>query len=168
MKALYPGSFDPVTRGHMDIITRAAAVADQLIVAVLINTAKQPLFDIEERVRFLQELTADMPHVTVDSFTGLLSVYAREHGIDCILRGVRSAADFEYETHMARINRQLTGGIDTWLLPADAGFSHVSGSAVREIAYLLYHGGLDDAPLDTMVAPSVKDALRVRFKKQHG
>ena len=112
--AIYPGSFDPVTFGHLDVIRRAASMFDELTVSVLNNTQKTPLFSVEERVRILEEATKDLPNVKVDSFSGLLIDYARKMDVHVAIRGLRAITDFEYELQIAQTNRKLSGGeLDT-------------------------------------------------------
>ncbi len=133
-KAIYPGSFDPVTRGHLDIISRAARAADNLIVAVLNNGAKNSLFSVEERVKMLEEETAGIPNVTIRSFNGLLVEFARECDAHVVVRGLRAITDFEYELQMAQTNRILDHSIDTFFLTADLEYSYLSSSTVKEVA----------------------------------
>lgn len=132
--AIYPGSFDPVTRGHLDIIERASRVADRLIVSVLINSAKNPLFTVEERVQLLREETAYLPNVTVDSFDGLLVEHARKHGAHLIVRGLRAVTDFEYELQIAQANHVQDSNIETIFLTSDLSYSYLSSTIVKEFA----------------------------------
>ena len=133
--AIYPGSFDPVTFGHLDIIKRSAEIFDELIVGVLNNKAKTPLFSVEERVKILKEATKDLPNVKVESFTGLLIDYAREKDIHVSVRGLRAVTDFEYELQIAQTNRQLSGGsLDTMFLTTSLEYAYLSSSSVKEIA----------------------------------
>ena len=131
---IYPGSFDPVTFGHIDIIKRAASVMDHLIVAVLKNNGKSPLFSVDERVNMLKAVTSDMENVEIMSFSGLLVNFAREHGVKVIVRGLRAVTDFEYELLMAQTNRVMDEGIDTIFFSTDLEYSYLSSSTVREIA----------------------------------
>jgi len=134
-KAIYPGSFDPLTLGHLDIIRRAADIFDDLTVGVLDNRAKTPLFSVEERVNILKEATKDMPNVKVESFSGLLVDYARENGYHVSVRGLRAITDFEYELQIAQTNKMLSaGGLDTMFLTSDVEYSYLSSSGVKEIA----------------------------------
>ena len=130
---LFPGSFDPFTLGHADIVRRALAMFGGVVVAVGYNEQKQGWMPVEERVEAIKRLYKDEPRVTVESYTGLTVDFAREHGITAIVRGVRTAADFEYEIQMADMNRQLTG-IETVLLPASPQLASLSSSIVRELA----------------------------------
>ena len=134
-RAIYPGSFDPVTLGHLDIIKRAADIADHLTVAVLNNSAKTPLFSVEERVNILKEVTKDIPNVSVESFSGLLINYAKEKDIHVSVRGLRAITDFEYELQIAQTNRKLSNGeLDTIFLTTSLEYSYLSSSSVKEIA----------------------------------
>ena len=134
-KAIYPGSFDPLTLGHLDIIRRASDIFDDLTVGVLDNRAKTPLFSVEERVNILKEATKDMPNVNVESFSGLLVDYARENGYHVSVRGLRAITDFEYELQIAQTNKMLSaGGLDTMFLTSDVEYSYLSSSGVKEIA----------------------------------
>ena len=134
-KAIYPGSFDPVTYGHLDVIRRASAVFDELIVGVLNNKAKNSLFSVEERVKMLKEATADLPNVKVDSFSGLLIDYAKENDIHVSIRGLRAITDFEYELQIAQTNRVLSKEtLDTMFFTTSLEYSYLSSSGVKEIA----------------------------------
>lgn len=134
-KAVYPGSFDPVTFGHLDIIKRAAEMFDELIVGVLNNKAKTPLFSVEERVKILKEATKDMPNVKIDSFSGLLINYAAENDLHIAVRGLRAITDFEYELQIAQTNSKLSdGGLDTIFLTTNLEYAYLSSSSVKEIA----------------------------------
>ncbi len=133
-KGLFPGSFDPFTRGHADIVKRALGLFDEVIIAVGYNESKKGWLTPEERVRTISKLYADEPRITVESYTGLTVDFAREHGVTAIIRGVRTTADFEYEMQMADVNRQLAG-IETILLPASPQLSSISSSVVRELAH---------------------------------
>jgi len=131
---VFAGSFDPVTRGHLDIVERAARLFDELIVAVLVNADKQARFSIAERVRFIQASTAHLANARVDQFTGLVADYVQKTGAMALVRGVRTEADFAVEWRLATMNRALTGGVETILLPAKAELSHISSSLIKEIA----------------------------------
>ena len=132
--AVYPGSFDPVTLGHLDIIRRASVMFDRLIVAVMHNQNKKPAFSVEERVGFLKRTTADLPNVEVESFGGLLADYAKQKNACAIVKGLRAVSDFEYEFQMALANREL----DTVFLMTSAEYMYLSSSIVKDIAV---HGG---------------------------
>ena len=131
--AVYPGTFDPVTYGHIDIIQRTAAIFDNVIVGVLRNYTKTPLFDIPERIDMLQEVTIHLPNVKVTTFEGLVVDFCKEQNANVIIRGVRSFADFEFETIMAQTNRKLSPRIDTMFLTTSPEYSYVSSSSVREL-----------------------------------
>lgn len=134
-RAVYPGSFDPVTFGHLDVIKRASEMFDVLIVSVLNNKMKNPLFSVEERVKILKEATKDIPNVIVDSFTGLLINYAAGNNIHVAVRGLRAITDFEYELQIAQTNRKLSGGaLDTVFLTTSLEYAYLSSSSVKEIA----------------------------------
>lgn len=133
-KAIYPGSFDPVTFGHQDMIIRSAAIVDELIVGVLNNSAKNSLFSVDERVSMLKELTKDIPNVKVDSFDGLLVDYMRECGATLIVRGLRAVTDFEYELQIAQTNHVEYPAVETIFLTTNLKYSYLSSSVVREFA----------------------------------
>ena len=134
-RAVYPGSFDPVTYGHLDVIRRAAEMFDELIVSVLNNKEKMPLLSVEERVKILEKATADIPNVKVDSFSGLLIDYAREKDIHVAVRGLRAITDFEYELQISQTNRLLSKEkLDTVFLTTSLEYAYLSSSGVREIA----------------------------------
>jgi pantetheine-phosphate adenylyltransferase len=132
-RAVCPGSFDPVTNGHLDIIERAAGLFDEVVVAVLINKSKHGLFSAEERMDMLREVTADMPNVKIDSFHGLLVDYCKAHGVRAIVKGLRAVTDFDYELQMAQMNQQLAG-VDTLFMPTNPLYSFLSSSLVKEVA----------------------------------
>lgn len=133
--AIYPGSFDPVTYGHLDVIKRAADIFDELTVSVLNNTAKTPLFSVDERVKILEEATKDLPNVKVDSFSGLLIDYAKSKNIHVAIRGLRAITDFEYELQIAQTNRKLSNEeLDTMFLTTSLEYAYLSSSSVKEIA----------------------------------
>lgn len=133
--AIYPGSFDPMTLGHFDVIKRASKMFDSLTVSVLDNKAKNALFSVEERVNILKEATKDLPNVTIDSFSGLLVDYAREKNIHISVRGLRATTDFEYELQIAQTNRLLSKGmLDTVFLTTSLEYAYLSSSGVKEIA----------------------------------
>ena len=133
-RAVYTGSFDPVTNGHMDIIRRASEIFDVLIVSILNNKEKTPLFSVEERVKILEEATKDLPNVQIDSFSGLLVDYAREKDLHVIVRGLRAITDFEYELQMSQTNQKLDPNIETMFLTTSIEYSYLSSTTVREIA----------------------------------
>ena len=133
-RALYPGSFDPMTLGHLDIIRRASLMFDELIVAVLDNTQKTPLFSTDERVKILCEATKDMPNVRVDSFRGLTVDYCIQNNLHTMVRGLRAVTDFEYELQIAQINHRLNPDIDTIFFTTSVEYSYVSSSIAKEVA----------------------------------
>ena len=134
-KAIYPGSFDPVTLGHMDVIRRSANIFEELVICVLVNVNKSALFSVDERVRILQEATKDIPNVVVESYSGLLTKYAREKHIHVLVRGLRAVSDFEYELQNAQTNRKLSDGyLDTMFLTTSLEYAYLSSSVVKEIA----------------------------------
>jgi len=155
--AVYPGSFDPITRGHEDLIRRARSFADRVIVAVAVNVAKQPLFTLEERVALIRQAVED-PSVEVRSFDGLLAAFARTAGATVIVRGLRAVSDFEYEFQMALMNRNLAPGIETVFLVPAFDLTYLSSSLVREVARF---GG----DVSQLVHPAVQQALRKKFGK---
>lgn len=132
--AIYPGSFDPVTRGHMDIIERASKTVDHLIVGVLVNSAKSPLFTVEERVALLKQVTAQYPNVEIHSFEGLLVDFARASGAHILIRGLRAVTDFEYELQMSQTNHKLASNVETMFLTTSIEYSYLSSTTVKEIA----------------------------------
>ena len=132
-RAVCPGSFDPVTNGHVDVINRAAGLYDELIVAVLVNPGKAGLFTVEERMELLRDAVSELPNVRIDSFQGLLVDYCRAHGIPVIVKGLRAVGDFEYELQMAQMNRELAG-VETLFVPTAPQVGHLSSSLVKQIA----------------------------------
>ena len=132
-RAVCPGSFDPVTNGHLDIISRACNLFDEVVVAVLINKKKQGMFTVEERIELLREVTADHPNVVVDSFHGLLVDFCRERAIAAIVKGLRAVSDFDYELQMAHMNYQLSG-VDTVFVSTNPLYSYLSSSLIKEVA----------------------------------
>ncbi len=154
--AVYPGSFDPLTLGHVDIIERGSALFDKIVVAVLRNIEKSPVFTLEERIEMIQEAFKDRPNVEADSFSGLLVDYTKSKGASAIVRGVRAISDFEYEFQMALMNRRLAPSIETvFMMPAEE-YSYVSSRLVKEVAEL---GG----SVTGLVPPGVERRLKKRF-----
>ena len=132
--AIYPGSFDPVTSGHLNIIRRAASIFDRLIVCVMVNAGKNPMFTQTERVELIRKVTSDLPNVEVDSSCELLAEYAKRKGSCVIVKGLRAGSDFENEFQMALINRKLNPDLDTMFLTAEHEYMHLSSSTVKELA----------------------------------
>ncbi len=158
MIAIYPGSFDPITNGHLDVIERGSRLFDVLVVSVLQNEAKSPLFTVPERMEMLSEATDRFPNVEVDSFNGLLADYAVRRGAGVILRGIRAISDYENELQMALMNRRLQAGLETAFLLAGEAFSFISSRLVKEVIGL---GG----NITGLVPPMVERRLRERLKK---
>ena len=156
---IYPGTFDPVTNGHLDIIQRSARIVSRLIVAVLRNEEKAPLFTVEERMDMLREAVRDVPNVEVDSFHGLLVSYARLKGARVLIRGIRAISDYEYELQMALMNRRQAPEIETVFMMAGEAYSFLSSRLVKEVI------GLGGA-VSGMVPPVVEARLRDRFLVQ--
>ncbi|MDO5101062.1 MAG: pantetheine-phosphate adenylyltransferase [Eubacteriales bacterium] len=134
LRGIYPGSFDPITYGHLDIIKRAAKFVDHLTVGVLHNPAKRPLFSVEERVEMIRQSIKDIPNVSVEAFSGLSVMFAKQKNATVIVRGLRAVTDFEYELQMAQTNRVLSEGIDTLFLTTALDYAYLSSTNVREVA----------------------------------
>ena len=156
--AIYPGTFDPITNGHLDIIERGAQLFDRLTVAVTNNLSKNPVFSTEERMDMIRSVTAHLPNVEVDSFSGLLVDYAASRGACALLRGLRAISDFEYEFQMALVNRKLSHGIVTVFLMAHEKYTSLNSTIVKEVAKL---GG----DVDSFIQPLVKERLRQKFPR---
>lgn len=159
LTAIYPGSFDPVTNGHLDLVARGAKLFDRLIVSVLSNSAKNPLFSVEERVEMLREGTAEYSNVEVGTFEGLLADYARVQGAHAVLRGIRAISDYEFELQMAHMNRRLYPDVETVFLMPDVKYSYVSSRLVKEVFRL---GG----SVDGLVPPNVIARMQRRAAEQ--
>ncbi|HEX3662749.1 MAG TPA: pantetheine-phosphate adenylyltransferase [Acidobacteriaceae bacterium] len=157
VKAIYPGSFDPVTNGHLDLIARGAKMFDHLVVAILRNSEKNPLFTVEERVAMLSEGTAEFGNVSVSTFDGLLVEFAREERAHAVVRGIRAISDYEYELQMALMNRRLAPDLETIFLMPDAKYSFVSSRLVKEVFRL---GGSVDGLVPRFVIERMKDKSR--------
>lgn len=155
--AICPGSFDPVTNGHLDIIERASGIFDEVIVAVFNNDAKSPLFSVEERMSLIKESTSYLPNISVDSSSHLLMDYAKEKNADVVIRGLRAVSDFEYEMQITSMNRKLNPEIETLFVMTNNQYSFLSSSMVKEAAK--YHGDISD-----LVPDVVQSALREKFK----
>ena len=158
-RAVYTGSFDPITNGHMDIIRRASEIFDVLIVSVLNNKEKTPLFSVEERVKILEEATKDLPNVQIDSFSGLLVDYAQEKDLHVIVRGLRAITDFEYELQMAQTNRVLAPDVDTVFLTTSLEYAYLSSTIMKEVANF---GG----DLSKFAPREITDAVEEKLKKR--
>ena len=156
--AIYPGSFDPITNGHLDLIQRGSRMFDRLIVSILRNDAKEPLFSVEERTEMLNEVLHVYPNVEVDSFDGLLVEHAAAHSATVLLRGIRAISDYEYELQIAHMNRLLSPGVETVFLMAAEAYSFVSSQLVKEVASL---GG----NVSGLVPPLIEERLRSRVAK---
>ena len=156
VKALYPGTFDPPTNGHVDLIQRGARLFDHLIVAILVNPVKNPLFTIEERIEMLKEATATMGNVSIATFDGLMVDFARQQGVSAVLRGIRAISDYEYEFQMALMNLRLAPEIETVFLQPAGRYSFVSSRMVKEVFSL---GG----DVTGLLPPSVLKRLRARL-----
>ncbi|MET3728856.1 pantetheine-phosphate adenylyltransferase [Fictibacillus halophilus] len=154
--AVCPGSFDPVTRGHLDIIKRGATVFDEVIVVVANNQSKDPLFTVDERILLLKEVTKQFPNVKVDSFNGLLIDYVKNIGANVILRGLRAVSDFEYEMKIASINKKLDDQVETFFMMTNNQYSFLSSSIVKEAAK--YHANVSD-----LVPEVVEEALKEKY-----
>jgi len=155
--AVYPGSFDPITQGHMDIIERAAKQFDTLIVGVLNNLSKNPLFTVQERMDMIREATQHLPNVEVDSFRDLTVNFVKSRQADVIVRGIRSVTDFEYELQMASTNNKLDSSIETIFMMTNPKYSYLSSSIVKEIAR--FQGSVND-----LVSPEVEQALKMKYR----
>lgn len=164
VKAIYPGSFDPVTNGHLDLIARAASIFDHLVVAILRNSSKNPLFTVEERVAMLSEGTAEFGNVSVSTFDGLLVDFAREQRAHAVVRGIRAISDYEYEFQMALMNRRLSPDLETIFLMPDAKYSFVSSRLVKEVFRL---GGSVDGLVPKFVIDRMQDKNRALIESQH-
>lgn len=156
--AIYPGSFDPITNGHLDIITRGLEVFDHLIIAVARNSEKNSLFTIDERIAMIESLLGDNPRVQVDTFEGLLVDYAARQQAKVILRGLRAVSDFEYEFQLAQMNHTVQPKVETLFMMTSVPYGYLSSSIVKEVAS--HHG-----PIDDFVPAVVKQALAEKFRK---
>ena len=157
-RAVYPGSFDPVTYGHLDIIRRSAALVDELIVGVLQNNHKKPLFSLEERVKILLEATKDMSNVRVEAFTGLSIDFVKKSDAQFLVRGLRAITDFDYELQMAQTNRIMAPDVDTIFLTTSLQYAYLSSSTVKEVEY---YGG----DISKFVPPEVVRAIQAKMQK---
>jgi pantetheine-phosphate adenylyltransferase len=155
ISALYPGTFDPITNGHQDLIRRAASIFQRVVVAIAANPSKTPLFNLDERVDLARRVLADIPNVEVLGYSGLTVKFAQEHGLAVMVRGLRAVSDFEFEFQLATMSRQIAGQVETVFLTPTEQFSFISSSMVREIALL---GG----EVSRFVHPVVEEALKQR------
>ncbi|MEC6909015.1 pantetheine-phosphate adenylyltransferase [Photobacterium piscicola] len=157
-RVIYPGTFDPITNGHLDLIDRAAAMFDHVIVGVAFNPSKKPLFSLEERVNLAQQITAHLPNVEIVGFSGLLVNFAKEHNANILVRGLRAVSDFEYEFQLANMNRRLMPELETvFLTPAEEN-SFISSTIVKEVA-------LHKGDVSQFVDPLITQALLAKFVK---
>jgi pantetheine-phosphate adenylyltransferase len=157
-RAACPGSFDPVTNGHIDIISRASALFDEVVVAVGVNKAKKRLFSAQERIEMLTEASAPFPNVRIDSFDGLLTDFCKEHDLHAIVKGLRAVSDFDYELQMAQMNSSLSG-VETVFVPTSPEYSFLASSLVKEVAT---YGG----DVSGLIPPFVLDRLTARLAEQ--
>lgn len=159
LKAIYPGSFDPVTFGHLDIIRRSSKIVDQLVVGVLNNNAKMPLFSVEERVRMLEEVTQDFKNIEIVPFEGLLVDFARKLDAAFIIRGLRAITDFEYELQMSQTNHKLEPGVETMFLTTSIEYSYLSSTTVKEIAAF---GGDISQFVPEVIGKALKEKMKAK------
>jgi len=157
--AMYPGTFDPITHGHQDLVRRAARIFDRIVIAIAANPAKAPLFSLEERVALARAVLGDLPNVSVSGYTGLTVDFAREQGLNVIMRGLRAVSDFEFEFQLATMSRHLNGEVETVFLTPTEQFNFVSSTLIREIASL---GG----NVSEFVHPAVAEALKQKFARR--
>ena len=157
IRAIYPGSFDPVTLGHLDIIRRESKTFNELIVGLLNNGGKTPLFSIDERVEMLREVTADIPNVKIMSFSGLLVDFARHTDSTLVVRGLRAISDFDYELQMAQTNRKMNPHVDTMFLATSLEYAYLSSTTVKEVAYF-------DGDIHEFVPEPVVEKVREKMK----
>lgn len=156
---MYPGTFDPFTNGHHELVRRAARIFDEVVVAVAASPHKAPMFDLEDRMRLAREVLADLPNVRVDGYTGLTVGYAKASGLKVVIRGLRAVSDFEYEFQLASMNRHLESGVETIFMTPAEQYTFVSSTLVREVAAL---GG----DVTAFVHPRVAEALGRRFGRR--
>ena len=156
MQAMYPGTFDPITNGHLDLVRRAARLFDRIVIAVAASPGKAPAFPLQQRVELARKVVSDLPTVEVRGYEALTVEFARENGLNVILRGLRAVSDFEYEFQLATMMRHLNDEVETVFLTPDENYTYISSSLVREVAA---YGG----DVSGFVAPPVRDALIERF-----
>lgn len=155
--AVYPGSFDPITNGHLDIIERSSKVFDKVIVSILTNSSKKPAFTVEERIEMIKKATAHIPNVEVDSFDGLLVNYVHEKKSNVIIKGLRAISDFEYEFQMAHANKMLASDIETLFMMSSNNYQYLSSSLVKELANL-------NGSISELVPECIKQQIEEKFK----
>ena len=155
--AIYPGSFDPITNGHLDIIKRSAKIFDKVVVTVSINSSKHPLFTIDERIALVKKVTENIPNVEVATFTGLLAEFASKMGAQAIIKGLRAISDFEYEFQMALMNKKLTEDVETMFMMTSQEYSYLSSSLVKEVGSL---GG----DLEGLIPAEIMDEIKFKLK----
>jgi len=158
--AVYPGSFDPITNGHLDIVERSAEMFDNIVIAIFINPNKKPLFSVEERLELIREVTRHLPNVQVDSFQGLLSDYARQRSAKVIIRGLRAVSDFEYEFQMALMNKKLNPNVETIFMSSSSKNIYISSTIIKEVSSL---GG----SISGLVPRVVENRLMEKFYQGH-
>lgn len=159
--ALYPGSFDPLTNGHLDIIQRASRLFDRLVVSVLLNIDKKPLFSLEERIEMIREVTGPQQNIGIEAFEGLLVDFAGQQGASVVVRGIRAVTDYDYEFQMALMNRRLKAEVETVFMVPALEYSYLSSSLVKEVCVL---GG----DVDGLVPPTVKAKLLAKIRNRSG
>lgn len=155
-RAMYPGTFDPLTSGHEDLVRRACRIFDRVVLAIAANPGKTPLFSLDERIGLARKVLGDLPNLEIMGYSGLTVAFAEEHGLNVILRGLRAVSDFEFEFQLATMNRHLSEKVETLFLTPTEQFNFVSSTLIREIASL---GG----EIEEFVHPTVAEALRKRF-----
>jgi pantetheine-phosphate adenylyltransferase len=158
-RAIYPGSFDPITNGHLDIIERSSKLFDEVIIGVLVNSQKTPLFNFDERIEIIRAVVADLPQVRVDTFNGLLVNYAQSQQADCIVRGIRAISDYEYELQMALMNRRLAPKVETVFMMAAEDYSYLSSRLVKEVFML---NGSITGLVPSLVEEKMKEKLQAK------
>ncbi|MGI9245921.1 MAG: pantetheine-phosphate adenylyltransferase [Steroidobacteraceae bacterium] len=158
-RAMYPGTFDPFTNGHHDLVRRASRIFDKVVIAIAANPGKAPLFSLEERSELVRKIVADLPNVEVIGYSGLTVEFARQHGLNVMMRGLRAVSDFEFEFQLATMSRHLTDEVETVFLTPTEQFNYISSTLIREIASL---GG----NVSEFVHPAVADALHRRFARK--
>jgi pantetheine-phosphate adenylyltransferase len=157
-RAIYPGSFDPITNGHLDVIERSRKLFDEIIIAVLVNMEKKPLFGFDERIEIIREVMVDRPEIKVDTFNGLLVNYAKTKQADCIIRGIRAISDYEYELQMALMNRRLAPEVETVFMMAAEPYSYLSSRLVKEVFML-------NGSITGLVPELVEQKMKEKFNK---